>query len=183
MSSPPGYRLDRIDDSTCPFEPPWRARRLGPAADEPPRAGESGTVCGGCAVVDEDAIWANERWRLRSKEETSIPGTVILETRDHLDSFTSLSSVHLAEFGPLVAAVERCLLDLGDVSRVHISRWGDGSSHFHVYLYPRPRGRLQLRGTFLAIWELLLPPADGREIGGIEKLIAAGMRAQFLDLA
>jgi hypothetical protein len=179
MSVPLGYRFDRIDDSTCPFEPPWRARRLEPAADEPARAGESGTVCAGCAVVDEDAIWANERWRLRSKERTSIPGTVILETRDHLDSFTSLSSVHLAEFGPLVAAVERCLLDLGDVSRVHISRWGDGSAHFHVYFYPRPRGYLQLRGTFFAIWELLLPSADDKQIGRVETLIAAGMRAQY----
>ena len=106
---------------------------------------------------------------------------MILETRDHLDSFTSLSSVHLAEFGPLVAAIEHCLLDLGDVSRVHISRWGDGSAHFHMFLYPRPRGRLQLRGTFLAIWELLLPPADGPEIGRVEKLIAAGMRAHYPD--
>lgn len=182
MSGPPGYRVDQIDDSTCPFEPPRRARRLRPAADdEPPRTGEGGTACGGCAVADEDAIWTNERWRLRSKEGTSIPGTVILETRDHLDSFTCLSPVQLAEFGPLVAAVERCLLDLGDVSRVHVSRWGDGSAHFHVFLYPRPRGRLQLRGTFLAIWELLLPPADDREIQRVENLIAAGMRARYPD--
>ena len=102
------------------------------------RAGESGAVCGGCAAVDEDAIWANERWRFRSKERTSIPGTVILETRDHLDSFTSLSSVHLAEFGPLVAAVERCLLDLGDVSRVHISA-GETAAPISMYTFTRGR--------------------------------------------
>jgi hypothetical protein len=107
---------------------------------------------------------------------------MILETRDHLDSFTSLSPVHLAEFGPLVAAVERCLLDLGNVSRVHVSRWGDGSAHFHVFVYPRPQGHLQLRGTFLSIWELLLPPADSRKIRRVEKQIAAGMRAQYPEL-
>lgn len=172
-----GYRVDRIDDSTCPFEPPRRVRQLSPtAADEPARAGEGGTACGGCAVPDGAAIWTNERWRLRSKEETSIPGTVILETRDHVDSFSDLSPVQLAEFGPLVAAVESALLGVGEFARVHISRWGDGSAHFHLFFYPRPRGRLQLRGTFLAIWELLLPPAEEREVRRVERLIAAGMR-------
>jgi diadenosine tetraphosphate (Ap4A) HIT family hydrolase len=128
-------------------------------------------------VPDEHVIWTNERWRLRSKEGTSIPGTVVLETRDHLDSFRDLSPVHLAEFGALVAAIESCLLeDLDDIARVHVSRWGDGSAHFHLFFYPRPRGRLQLRGTFLAIWELLLPPAGKGEIQRAERLIAAGMR-------
>lgn len=122
-------------------------------------------------------MWHNERWRLRSKEDTSIPGTVILETRDHLDSFVDLTPAHLAELGPLVAAVERSVLKLGDISRVHVSRWGDGSAHFHLYFYPRPRGRLQLRGTFLAIWELLLPPADKSAVEKAERVIAAGMRA------
>jgi diadenosine tetraphosphate (Ap4A) HIT family hydrolase len=180
---PPGYRPERIDVSTCPFEAPWRARRLEPAAAEPPRAGEGGTVCGACGTADAGAIWANERWRLRSKEETSIPGTVILETHEHFDSFASLPPAHLAEFGPLAAAVESCLLALGGVSRVHISRWGDGSSHFHVYFYPRPRGVLQLRGTFLAIWELLLPPADDEKLGRAEAVIAAGMQARYPKLA
>jgi diadenosine tetraphosphate (Ap4A) HIT family hydrolase len=180
MNHPLGCTFDRIDDSTCPFESPWHPRRLQPAADnEPLRAGEHGSACSGCAVPDKDAIWANERWRLRSKTETSIPGTVILETRDHLDSFTSLSPVHLAEFGPLVAAIESSLLKLGNVSRVHVSRWGDGSSHFHMYFYPRPRGQLQFRGTFFAVWELMLPPADNGEIKRVERLIAAGMRAQY----
>jgi hypothetical protein len=170
-----GYRVDRIDDTTCPFEPPRRVRPLSPAStDEPARAGEGGTACGGCAA--DDAIWTNERWRLRSKEGTSIPGTVILETRDHLDSFSDLSPVHLAEFGPLVAAIESSLLGTGEFARVHMSRWGDGSAHFHVFFYPRPRGRPQLRGTFLAIWELLLPPADEREVRRVERLVAAGLR-------
>jgi diadenosine tetraphosphate (Ap4A) HIT family hydrolase len=164
------YREDRIDDTTCPFEPPRRIQRLQPVQHEPPRTGD----CGGCAP--KSTIWANERWRLRSKEETSIPGTVILETRDHVDSFRDLSPAQLAEFGPLVAAIEGCLLNLHGISRVHVSRWGDGSAHFHLFLYPRPRGRLQLRGTFLAIWELLLPPAGALEIARAEQLIAAGLR-------
>src|SRR5262249_16876454 len=98
-----------------------------------------------------------------------------------LDSFAELSPVHLAEFGPLVAAIERCLLGLGGVSRVHVSRWGDGCAHFHVFVYPRPRGRLQLRGTFLAIWELLLPRAGSREIQRVENSIAAGIGAQSMN--
>lgn len=182
MTGPAGYRLDRIDESTCPFQAPLRPRRLRPvAAEEPPRPGTEGVRCPGCAVPESALIWANEQWRLRSKEQTSVPGTVILETRRHFDSFVDLPPALLTQFGPLVAAIERCLLDLGDVSRVHVSRWGDGSAHFHVYLYPRPRGRLQLRGTFLAIWELLLPPADERDIRRAEDLLAAGMRSRYPD--
>jgi diadenosine tetraphosphate (Ap4A) HIT family hydrolase len=167
------YRVDRIDDSTCPFEQPRHVQTLQPPQDEQPRTGEDGD-CGAC--VPREAIWQNDRWRLRSKEDTSIPGTVVLETRDHLDSFVDLTPSHLVDLGPLVAAVERSLLNLGDISRVHVSRWGDGTAHFHLYFYPRPRGRLQLRGTFLAIWELLLPPADDSVMREAELVIAAGMR-------
>jgi len=169
-----GYRVERIDDSTCPFEPPRHVQTLQPPRDEPPRTGELGD-CGTC--LPEDAIWQNERWRLRSKEDTSIPGTVVLETRAHLDSFVDLTPAHLAELGPLIALIEQSLLNLGGISRVHVSRWGDGTAHFHLYFYPRPRGRLQLRGTFLAIWELLLPPADKNTVREAEHAIAAGMRA------
>ena len=41
-----------------------------------------------------------------------------------------------ASFGPVVARVERGILALGDVARVHLYRWGDGGAHFHVWLIP-----------------------------------------------
>jgi diadenosine tetraphosphate (Ap4A) HIT family hydrolase len=179
MVGAPASRIDRIDDSTCPFAGPRRARelRLEPA-EEPRRAGEGGAPCPGCAVPDSAVIWTDGFWRLRTKEGTSLPGTVVLETRDHLDSFLDLPADRLAELGPVVAAIEASLLDLGGVARVHVSRWGDGSAHFHMYFYPRPRGRLQLRGTFLAVWELMLPEADDDAVRRAEGHLAHAMRVR-----
>ena len=34
--------------------------------------------------------------------------------------------------------IERAILGLGDVGRVHLYRWGDGGAHFHVWLMPAP---------------------------------------------
>jgi hypothetical protein len=39
-----------------------------------------------------------------------------------------------------------------------MSRWGDGSAHLHVFFLARPKGFGQLRGTYLAVWDDLLPP-------------------------
>jgi hypothetical protein len=46
------------------------------------------------------------------------------------------------------------------VARVHVNRWGDGSAHLHLWFLARPYGRLQLRGTFLSLWDDILPPID-----------------------
>jgi hypothetical protein len=43
------------------------------------------------------------------------------------------------------------------VARVHVNRWGDGSAHLHLWFLARPYGRLQLRGTFLSLWDEILP--------------------------
>jgi hypothetical protein len=53
--------------------------------------------------------------------------------------------------------LERAIRSLDDVARVHVNRWGDGSAHLHVWFLARPAGRLQLRGTFLSLWDDILP--------------------------
>ncbi len=149
---------DVIDWETCPFERPVTVRALDPPVMvEPPRAGEDGRPCKICNESDAAYLWTNERWRLRLREPTSLRGTVILETRCHIDSFKDFPEDQLAEFGPLVANIELAILRLGSIARMHALRWGDGVAHFHMHFYPRPLGQLQLRGTFMEIWELLLP--------------------------
>jgi hypothetical protein len=34
---------------------------------------------------------------------------------------------------------------------------GDGAAHLHMWFLARPHGRLQLRGTFLSLWDDILP--------------------------
>ena len=50
------------------------------------------------------------------------------------------------------------LLVLPHIARAHVSRWGDGGAHLHLFFVARPAGFSQLRGTCLAIWDDLLPP-------------------------
>ena len=58
----------------------------------------------------------------------------------------------------MTVRLERAVRSLDGVARVHVNRWGDGSSHLHLWFMARPYGRLQLRGAFLSMWDEILPP-------------------------
>jgi hypothetical protein len=57
----------------------------------------------------------------------------------------------------MTVRLERAIRSLDGVARVHVNRWGDGSAHLHMWFLARPYGRLQLRGTFLSLWDDILP--------------------------
>ena len=63
---------------------------------------------------------------------------------------------------PLLQRAERAVLSLGGIARVHVNRYGDGSSHLHFWLMARPEGMLQFRGTCLPLWGDVMPrvPTD-----------------------
>ena len=75
-------------------------------------------------------------------------------------------------FGPLVARIERAILSLGDVGRVHVSRWGDGGAHFHVWLMARPLGMLEAKNFMLPLWEDVLPNVTDEELREAAERIA-----------
>ncbi|MFE7409247.1 hypothetical protein [Streptomyces laurentii] len=162
---PLGGRLPLPEDSlaswnTFPFEGELRVKPLQPPVlPEPDRAGESGPAdCPTCRRPVTEALWADDHWRLDAPgTESRLPATVLLQPRAHHD-LTDLPPARAAELGPLLQRVERAMLTLDDVARVHVNRWGDGAAHLHFWLLARPTGLLQLRGTFLPAWEELLPP-------------------------
>ncbi|MGN9908039.1 hypothetical protein ACTMTJ_10870 [Phytohabitans sp. LJ34] len=82
---------------------------------------------------------------------------LILESRSHLD-LGDLPNLLAAELGVMTVRLERAVRSLDGVARVHVNRWGDGSAHLHMWFLARPYGRLQLRGTFLSLWDDILPP-------------------------
>jgi diadenosine tetraphosphate (Ap4A) HIT family hydrolase len=142
-----------------PFEGEFRIRPLqDPVAAEPPRKGEDAADCVTCATPDAAYIWADERWRVRAMDRPSgLPAVLILESRSHLD-LGDLPNLLAAELGVMTVRLERAVRSLDGVARVHVNRWGDGSAHLHLWFLARPYGRLQLRGTFLSLWEEILPP-------------------------
>ncbi len=162
-----------IADSWFPFAGDITVKPLDPPViPEPDRAGVAAATCFSCQRPDTDYLWTDDNWRLVAPQPSQLRGIVLLETRAHIDSYVDFPPDLLAELGPVTARIERALLDLGDVARVHVCRWGDGGAHFHLWFFPRPLGMLQLRGSMLPMWlDLMpdLPPEDTqstlREIG------------------
>jgi diadenosine tetraphosphate (Ap4A) HIT family hydrolase len=150
---------DFVGWQTFPFVGEFRVKPLEPPVEEePPRQGERGDNCAKCAAPDSEYIWVDERWRVRALSRPSgLPAVVVLETRHHYD-LGDLSNLLAAELGVLTVRLERGIRLISGVARVHVNRWGDGSEHLHVFFLARPKGMLQLRGTFLSMWDDILPP-------------------------
>ena len=142
-----------------PFEGELRVRPLQPPADEPPRLGEQGPdECWRCQRRDDGVVWENDRWRVLALPEASgLPVVVTLQTREHVD-IDALPRRLAADLGPMIVRVERAVRAVGNIGRVHVCRWGDGSAHFHVWFMGRPARLPQVRTSFAAIWDDILPP-------------------------
>ena len=164
---------------TFPFEGDLRLKALeDPVVTEPPRHGEDPATCLACAAPDDAYIWVSERWRVRALDRpTGLPMVLILESRSHLD-LGDLPNLLAAELGVITVRLERAVRSLDGVARVHVNRWGDGSAHLHLWFLARPYGRLQLRGTFLSLWDDILPPIPEHQWRENLALIAAWL-AEF----
>ena len=161
--------------TTFPFSA-YELKELDPAVpEEPPRDGEGGVDCWPCTAPDGEFLWTDERWRLSLYTPSPFRGVVLLQPRVHAQSVADLPPVEAAELAPLAGRVQRAVEALGGVGRVHLNYWGDGSAHFHLWFYPRPYGRLQLRGTFLPVWGLTLPNLPDDEVRAAGEQVARGL--------
>jgi diadenosine tetraphosphate (Ap4A) HIT family hydrolase len=144
---------------TWPFEGGVRPKALEPpAASEAPRQGEGGVDCRACAEGDDEYVWTNERWRLYAlPEPTGLPIVVLLEPREHYSEPGDLPDDLAAELGVLIARLDRAICSLDGIGRVHVGRWGEGAAHLHIWFMGRPARMEQLRSSFAAIWDDVLP--------------------------
>ena len=142
-----------------PFEGNFVPKELGPQVlPEEPRAGEDGKPCRTCGRPDDSYLWVDDDWRVSgSRDPEGIPATVMVEPRSHHD-LMDLPPALAAGLGPILQRVEAAIHEIGDIGRVHFARWGDGSAHLHWWVFARPAGYPELRGTFLALWSDVLPP-------------------------
>lgn len=144
---------------TFPFQGNLTPRPLQrPMDDEFIRDGAGGQGCATCESAD-DAIWANERWRVTTLSEPSgLPAILFLQPVEHVAEQSDLSDEMAAEFGVLSARIERAILAIGDIGRVHICKWGEGAEHLHWWFLARPARMYQLMSSFAEMWDEVLPP-------------------------
>jgi hypothetical protein len=173
-------RMPPVHDwETFPFEGELQPRPLLPPVErERPRVGEGGVDCPRCTRPDDDYLWTSERWRLHGfPEPAGLPVIVLLEPRAHVGEPGELPDDLAAEQGVLLARVERAVRGIGEIGRVHVCRWGDGSEHLHWWFMARPARLPQLIGSFAAIWDDVLPPLPDELWRANLAAVADAMRA------
>jgi hypothetical protein len=152
-----------------PFEPAGLrvAPLRPPVLPEPPRHGQDPSDCGSCRARDE-GIWFNDRWRLTRITRVGVPLVLMLHPLDHYD-MADLPDELAAELGLLTTRIVRHVQALPHISRAHVYRIGDGGAHLHVWFFARPEGQTQLFGSWLVVWDDLLPeyPADVAEADAV----------------
>ncbi|MFB6512953.1 hypothetical protein ACFCW4_29325 [Streptomyces virginiae] len=148
-----------------PFEPDGLrvAPLRPPVLPEPPRHGEDPADCGACRDRDE-GIWFNDGWRLSRITGVGVPLALMLHPREHHD-MADLPDELAAELGLLSTQIVRHVQALPHISRAHVYRIGDGGAHLHIWFFARPEGQSQLYGSWLPVWDDLLPeyPAEVAE--------------------
>jgi diadenosine tetraphosphate (Ap4A) HIT family hydrolase len=154
-------RMPPVEEwDTFPFDGDMRPRVLQPpVAQEEARHGVGGVDCRSCAALDSDYLWTTDTWRLRSlREPSGLPVVLLLESRAHFAEPGDLPNELAADLGLQLARIERAIRSSGEIGRVHVCRWGDGSEHLHWWFLARPARVPQLIGSFAAIWDDILPP-------------------------
>jgi len=131
-----------------------------PVLPEPARGGEDPSDCHSCRNR-HNGIWLNNDWRLTRIGGVGVPLVLMLHPRDHYD-LADLPDDLAAELGVLTTHVVRHVEALDHIARAHVYRIGDGGAHLHVWFFARPEGQGQLLGSWLVVWDDLLPeyPAE-----------------------
>lgn len=146
---------------------PWEVvdGELAPKVIQPPtqeaaRSGDDGAhPCAECAGADEDRIvWEDDHWVLcHPGRPTGLPVVVTLTPKVHEDSGI-LGDDRASEMGRIVNRLVRIIENLPHIGRVHVHRWGDTSSHLHLWFFARTEGLTNVLGPLATEWNLMLPP-------------------------
>jgi diadenosine tetraphosphate (Ap4A) HIT family hydrolase len=160
-----------------PFEPDGLrvAPLRPPVLPEPARQGEDPADCRSCRSRDS-GIWLNDRWRLTQVSGVGVPLVLMLHPRDHYD-LDDLPDELAAELGVLTVHIARHVEARPNIARAHVYRIGDGGAHLHVWFFARPTGQAQLFGSWLVVWDDLLPEYPAEVAGADAAAVADALVA------
>lgn len=172
---------------TLPFETDGlRIAALEPPAPETPRTGEGGRPCGACERVaadesgepDDAEVCRDEHWRLIVLPPSGAPLVLMLQPLVHHD-LTDLPDALAAELGVLQVHLARAVEALANIARCHVLRIGDGGAHLHVFFFARPAEVPQLRGSFLLVWDDVLPPTPPEHVRRDAQAVAQALAVSY----
>jgi diadenosine tetraphosphate (Ap4A) HIT family hydrolase len=157
-----------------PFEP--RGLRVSPLRPpelpEKARQGDEPSECNSCKARDQ-GIWLDDHWRLTRMRGVGVPLVLMLHPRDHFD-LNDLPDELAASLGVLTAHIARHIEAVPNIARAHVYRIGDGGAHLHIWFFARPLGQAQLYGSWMVVWDDLLPEyPDAVAQTDAEKVVAA----------
>ena len=163
-----------------PFQGSVVPKTLDPPVErEKPRFGEGGSPCRSCATPDDGYPWTNERWRLYPIDPPNgLPVVMLLEPREHFTTPGELPDDLAGEQGILIARLDRAIMAVPGIGRVHVGRWGEGGAHLHIWFFGRPAGFEQFRSNFAAIWDDVLPPTPKDVWDENVRLVVAALEAE-----
>jgi len=149
-----------------------------PELPEPARAGAGGVDCHACEEP-RGTVWRDEHWRLSVSSSTSgAPLRMSVGLVEHAD-LPDLSDERAAELGVLLVHVTRAVEGLPHVARAHVSRWGDGAEHLHLFVYARLEGMRQMLGTLMPLWDDTLPPVPREQRDADAQAVARTLAATY----
>lgn len=101
--------------------------------------------CQTCAIADAEAdtprgsIVTTSHWRVAHAFNTSLPGWLILVTREHVTALDSLDAEGHAELGTLLGQLSQALRTLTRCEKTYVMQFSEtpGYHHLHVHLVPR----------------------------------------------
>jgi len=132
-----------------------------PVVTEAPRQDEDPRTCATCAKSTDGDIWHNDNWRMQRIGGVGVPLVLMLRPRQHYD-YADLPDDLAAELGVLSVHISRHIEALPNIARAHVYKIGDGGAHLHMWFFARPLGQAQFFGSWLPVWDDLLPeyPSD-----------------------
>jgi hypothetical protein len=148
-----------------------------PVLPEAPRHDEDPATCETCSRRDV-GLWFDEHWRMNRINGVGVPLVLMLYPRDHYD-LTELPDERAAELGVLTTHIAQHIEALPHIARSHVYRLGDGGAHLHMWFFARPEGQVQMLGSWLVVWDDLLPEYPGDVAAADADIVADGLVASY----
>lgn len=165
-----------------PFDGELTAKAVAQLQDIEARFGEDPADCWCAASPPADdqwpTVWRDQHWRLKLAPPSGSPLVLMLQPNAHHD-LNELPRERAAELGILTVLLTGAMEALPSVGRAHMARWGDGGAHAHIWFLARPARMPQMRGTFNALWDDILPPVPAEVARDNAAAVVAALIATY----